>query len=349
MNPSLPQSRLSGILIPLAAAIVIFAGMKAASPVVGPLLFSVFLTLIFGMLLHWFEKKGLSARSALILTLGIFFSIVAVFILVITASFLEFLSELPGYLQELEGSLERASPYLISAGIDPASLTFQNLIRSFSAEIGGLVSDLWDIANPIILIILTTLFLLFEAKGFSQKLQVIIGKLRPGELNRFITLAEKNADYLIIRTQVNLAMGIGTAVLLALIGVKYAIFWGFMAFILGFVVNIGFWIAVVPPMLLAWFDLGPVQALLVLAGSGLVDTLAEYLLFPQLAARGLELSPAVVFSSLFFWGWILGGIGVLLAVPLTLLLRMVCELFEETRWIAFLLGPPPPLNNGKVE
>jgi predicted PurR-regulated permease PerM len=278
----------------------------------------------------------------------IFFAIVAVFLLVIAGSFIQFLSELPGYLQELESSLKLASPYLISAGIDPASLTFSNLIQSFSAEIGGLASDLWDIASPVILIILTTLFLLFEAKGFSQKLQMIIGELRPGELNRFITLAEKNVDYIIIRTQVNLAMGIGTAVILALIGVKYALFWGFVAFLLGFIVNIGFWIAVVPPMLLAWFDLGPLQALLVLAGSGLMDFLSEYILFPHFTAQGLELSTAVVFISLFFWGWILGGIGVLLAVPLTLCVQMVCELSDETRWIGYLLGPPPE-GNGKKE
>jgi predicted PurR-regulated permease PerM len=94
-------------------------------------------------------------------------------------------------------------------------------------------------------------------------------------------------------------------------------------------------------MILAWFDLGPFTALLVLAGSGLMDTLSEYILFPHFTARGLELSAAVVFISLFFWGWILGGIGVLLAVPLTLLVQMVCELSEETRWIGFLLGPPP--------
>jgi len=266
----------------------------------------------------------------------------------IAGSFIQFLSELPGYLEKLENSLQLASPFLMSAGIDPASLTFQNLIQSFSAEIGGLASDLWDIASPLALIFLTTLFLLFEAKGFSQKLQIIIGELRPGELNRFIALAEKNVEYIIIRTQVNLAMGIGTAIILALIGVKYAIFWGFVAFLLGFIVNIGFWIAVVPPMLLAWFDLGPVPALLVLAGSGLVDTLAEYILFPQLAARGLELSTAVVFFSLFFWGWILGGIGILLAVPLTLFVQMMCELFDETRWIGYLLGPQAE-KNGKKE
>lgn len=347
MNDTPSQSPLSGILISLAAAIVLFAGMKAASPILGPLVFSVYLTLVLGMLLHWFEKKGLSTRSALILTLTIFFAIVAVFMVVIAGSFIELLSELPGYLEKLEGSIEQASPILISVGIDPAILTFQNLIGTFSAEIGGLVSDLWDVASPLVLIFLTTLFLLFEARGFSHKLQVIIGDLRPGDLDRFKVLAEKNVEYIVIRTEVNLVMGIGTAVIFTLIGVKYAIFWGFLAFLLGFIPNIGFWIAVVPPMLLAWFDLGPVPALLVLAGSGLMDTLAEYLIFPRLTAQGLDLSTAVVFFSLFFWGWILGGIGVLLAVPLTLCVQMVCELFGETRWIGYLLGPCPEKKNEK--
>jgi len=341
-------SGISGILITMAAAIIILAGIQAASSILGPLILSVYLTLIFGTLLHWFERKGLSTRSALILTLIIFFAIIAVFIVTIAGSFIQAISDLPGYLEKLEGSLELFSPFLISIGIDPSILTFQNLIQTFSAEIHGLISNLWDLASPLVLVLLTTLFLLFEAKGFSHKLQIIIGEHRPGDLDRFIALAQKNIDYLVIRTEVNLATGIGTAVILSLLGVKYAIFWGFLAFLLGFIPNIGFWIAIVPPMLLAWFDLGPLQALLVLAGSGLVDFLSEYLVFPHFTARGLELSTAVVFISLFFWGWILGGIGVLLAVPLTLCVQMVCELSDETRWIGYLLGPPPE-GKGKKE
>lgn len=341
MNPAQSFPKVSGILITLAAAIVLLAGIQAASSILGPFILSVYLTLIFGTLLHWFERKGLSTRSALILTLIIFFAIIAVFIGMIAGSFIQAMSDLPGYLEKLESDLELASPFLISIGIDPATLTLQNLIQIFSTEIRGLMNNLWDIASPLILVFLTTLFLLFEAKGFSQKLQIIIGEFRPGDLNRFIDLAQKNIDYLVIRTEVNLATGIGTAIILALLGVKYAIFWGFLAFLLGFIPNIGFWIAIVPPMLLAWFDLGPLQALLVLVGSGLMDFLSEYILFPHFTARGLELSTAVVFISLFFWGWILGGIGVLLAVPLTLCVQMVCELFDETRWIGFLLGPPP--------
>jgi AI-2 transport protein TqsA len=71
-------------------------------------------------------------------------------------------------------------------------------------------------------------------------------------------------------------------------------------------------------------------------------------MFPQVAGRSLSLSPAVVFISLIFWGFILGGIGVLIAVPLTLAAQMVAELFEETRWIAVLLGPSPKGESGKA-
>jgi predicted PurR-regulated permease PerM len=201
---------------------------------------------------------------------------------------------------------------------------------------------LMGISNVIgisVIILVTTLFLIFEAKGFSSKLQQIIEEYRPDDLNRFTTLAQKNVDYLIIRTEVNLAMGVGVAIILALIGVKYAIFWGFLAFLLGFVPYIGFWLAVIPPMLIAWFDLGPVYAILVLIGSVLVNLIAEYAMFPHLAGRGLALSAAIVFISLLFWGWILGGIGVLIAVPLTLFVQLICELFEETRWVSVLLGP----------
>ena len=103
MNPAPSLSGSSGILITLAAAVILLAGIQAASSILGPLLFSVYLTLIFGMLLHWFEKKGLSTRSALILTLVIFFAIIAVFIVMIAGSFIQAAvrsSRLPGEIRE---------------------------------------------------------------------------------------------------------------------------------------------------------------------------------------------------------------------------------------------------------
>jgi AI-2 transport protein TqsA len=341
MTFAMPDSELTRILVPVAAAVLILAGMKAAAPVLGPLLFSVFLALVFGMLIHWFEKKGLSPRLAFLSTLVIFFAILAVFIIVIAGSFLQLLSDLPRYEAELEKTPELISPILTTLGIDPASFTFRGLIGYITPDAGGMLIGVSNLVVVSGLILLTTLFLLFEAWGFSSKLQSIVEEFRPGELDRFTTLAQKNVEYIVIRVKVNLAMAIGTTIILALLGVKYAVFWGFLAFLLGFVPYIGFWLAVIPPMLIAWVDLGPVYAVVVLVGSGLVNLVAEYVLFPQMAGRGLELSAAMVFISLIVWGWILGGVGVLLAVPLTLCVQLVCELFEETRWISILIGPSP--------
>jgi AI-2 transport protein TqsA len=339
MNSAIQFSELSQSLITLAAAVLILAGMKAAASFLAPLLFSIFLAVIFGMLLHWFERKGLSTRLALCSTLAIFLSIVALFIVVIAGMFIRILSEIPRYRNSLEKTFELNSSSLSIPGLDPASLPVQDLIQSFPINAAGMLTGILDLVVVSAVILVTTLFLIFEAKGFSSKIHRIIEEFRPGELNRFTTLAKKNVDYIIIRTEVNLAMGIGVAIILALMGVKYAIFWGFLAFLLGFIPYIGFWLAVIPPMLIAWFDLGPVYAILVLAVSALLNFMAEYIMFPKIAGRGLALSPAVVFISLIFWGWILGGLGVLIAVPLTLFVQLICELFEETRWISILLGP----------
>ena len=337
MTPDTLFSGPARTLILIAAVVVVLAGMRAASPILGPLLFSVFLAVIFGMLLHWFMKRGYSRRVALLLTLGIFIGIIAVFSVVIAGSFLRILADLPMYQEELQRNMEMAGPLLSQYGL--GELDTAGIAASFKDPLLGLAGSLLDLAIAAFIIVLTTLFLLWEATGFSSKIRQIIGEYRPGDMERFTGLATKNVDYLIIRTWVNLAMGVGTAVILWLIGVDYAIFWGFLAFLLGFVPYIGFWLAIIPPMLFAWVELGPVAALLVLAGEALVNVLAEYILFPHMAGRGLDLSPAVVFISLIFWGWILGAFGVLLAVPLTLTVRMIAELFDGSRWIGVLLGP----------
>ncbi|MBP1928697.1 putative PurR-regulated permease PerM [Methanolinea mesophila] len=341
MAPDLPLSEPTRILMFIAGIIIVLAGMKAASPIIAPIAFSVFLAVIFGMLFSWLEKKGLSTRLALLMTLATFFTIIAVFIAVIVGSLFRILAEIPSYQLDLETNLGMAAPYLNAAGFDPAWLSLPSLVRFLATSAGGLAAGFLDLAIVFFVIIFTTVFLILEAGGFSAKIRGVIGTYRPGDVEKFTLLARKNVDYIIVRTEVNLAMGIGTALLLTVIGVEYAIFWGFLAFLLGFIPYVGFWLAVIPPMLLAWFQIGPLAAIAVLAGCAVINTLVEYIMFPQIAGRSLSLSPAVVFISLIFWGFILGGIGVLIAVPLTLAVQMVAELFEETRWIAILLGPSP--------
>ena len=168
MNSSTEFSGLTRGLITLAAVILILAGMKAAAPLLAPLLFSLFLAVIFGMLLHWFEMKGLSPRLALISTVGVFLAIMAVFIVVIAGSFLQILSELPRYQHELEKILEPGNPLLSISGLDLSSLTVQDLLQSLSSQAAGMIVGITNVIGISAVILITTLFLIFEARVFQQ-------------------------------------------------------------------------------------------------------------------------------------------------------------------------------------
>ena len=124
-----------------------------------------------------------------------------------------------------------------------------------------------------------------------------------------------------------------------LLGVDHAQLWGVMAFLLNFVPNIGSIIAAVPAVLLALVQLGMGTALFVAAGYLVVNIVIGSVLEPRFMGRGLGLSTLVVFLSLVFWGWVLGPVGMLLSVPLTITVKLALDSSKDTRWLGILLGP----------
>ena len=123
---------------------------------------------------------------------------------------------------------------------------------------------------------------------------------------------------------------------------KPPVLWGFLAFLLHHVPNLGSFIAAIPAVLLTLVQLGIGHALLVAAGYLAVSLVVGNVLEPKLMGRRLGLSRLVVFVSLIFWGSLLGLIGVVLCVPFTMTLKFACENNSKTRWLAVLLGPEVP-------
>jgi AI-2 transport protein TqsA len=158
-------------------------------------------------------------------------------------------------------------------------------------------------------------------------------------LARFDNFVGNVKHYMAIKTLISLATGTFVAILLAIIGVNYAILWGLLAFALNYVPNIGSIIAAVPAVLLAIVQLGVLKALVVAAGYVGINIIMGNFLEPRFMGRGLGLSTLVVFLSLLFWGWVLGPVGMLLSVPLTMTAKIALESRDDTRWIAVLLGP----------
>ena len=140
-----------------------------------------------------------------------------------------------------------------------------------------------------------------------------------------------------VLTIINALVGLGDMIFLLIVGVDYAVLWGLLAWFMGYIPSIGFIIALIPPVLMAYAQYGLQTAMVVLVGYILINGGVQNFIQPKIMGQRLKISPVVVFVGLFVWGFLLGGIGAILAVPLTLLVLMIMENFEGTHMMAILM------------
>jgi predicted PurR-regulated permease PerM len=156
-------------------------------------------------------------------------------------------------------------------------------------------------------------------------------------IGRISHLTEDVRKYMTVLTGINFLVGLGDTIFLLFLGVDYAVLWGLLAWFMGYIPSIGFIIALIPPVLMAYAEFGLQTALVVLLGFVLINGGVQNFIQPKLMGNRLKISPVVVFVGLFIWGYLLGGTGALLAVPMTLLVLIIMENFEATRSLAILM------------
>lgn len=208
------------------------------------------------------------------------------------------------------------------------------LMRSFTfgmRAVSGILSQ-------AVLILITTIFLLIEATSLPNKLEAISDDA-PARLEKLQRIAQEVNQYMAIKTSTSLLTGAVVALVLWLLEVDFALLWGMTAFLLNFVPNIGSFIAAVPAVLLTLLQHNWQTAALVVGLYVAVNMFVGYYLEPKWMGRGLGLSTLVVFISLVFWGWVLGPVGMVISVPLTMAAKIALEGSPETRWLAILMGP----------
>jgi predicted PurR-regulated permease PerM len=157
-------------------------------------------------------------------------------------------------------------------------------------------------------------------------------------LGQLPQLARTAVRYFGIRTRLNFLTGTGVTVICLLLGVDYPLLWGALAFFLSYIPYIGLFTAMIPPTLLALAEFGWLQAVVVVVGITALNLTIENVLEPGYTGQRLQLSPTVVFLSFFFWAWLLGPVGALLSMPIAVLLLLVLQQDEGTRWIAQIIG-----------
>lgn len=327
----------ANILLYSTAAVILTIGMREIGSILVPIFFSIFAFLIFSPLVHWLQRKKVpgTVSVGLVILFLIIFAIAAV--LLVTGSLLQLSTQIPEYQTQLTSIFENIERYLPSSG---QYSSIEGILRDVGAFLlgvtAGILTGALNAGTTIALIVITTAFLLLDAAGAPKKMEREIED-QPVLLLRVREFGRSLVDFILIRTETNLIGGIGTAILLLIGRIDFAILWGFLTFLLGYIPYLGFFLAAVPPVLLALFKYGAIGAIAVLAGIWLINVLIENVLFPSLAGKSLKLSPSIVFLSLFYWGYVLGGSGALIAIPLTMVVKMILESSDNTRWMAKLM------------
>jgi len=333
------SERSNSMLIAAAAFVVVIAGMQAAASLLVPFLLAAFVAIICLPMLTWLLHKKVSAGLAVLL---ITVAIVLIGLLVgafVSSSLADFSHNLPSYQERLKALTAGALQWLSGMGLQVSSQSMLEVLDPSAAMgmAGKLLSGLGNALANTFLIILTVIFLLIEASALPHK-WVAMGDNAPSKQG-FEAFVASVSSYFSIKTWISLATGVFIAIWLAVIGVDYPLLWGLVAFLFNFVPNIGSIIAAVPALLLALVQLGGGDALLAGLGYLIANVVMGNVVEPKFMGRGVGLSTLVVFVSLIFWGWVLGPVGMLLSVPLTMIIKLAMESRQETQWVAILLGP----------
>lgn len=332
-------SPISRFLLVTAAFIIVVAGMKAAESLLVPFFLSLFIAIICTPLLGFMKRYRIPTGIAILLIV-VMMVVVGIFIgAIVGSSVNSFTANIPEYQARLTVLSSGLQSWLSGWGIAIDPKLWREMVNPSAALTiaGNTLTSFGNIMTDGFLILLTVIFILTEEINFSDKLTHASTKSEKTleALSRFTDSLNK---YMAIKTLVSMATGVLVMIALAIIGVDYPILWGLLAFLLNFIPTFGSILAAVPPVLLAVVQLGVGEAFFIAIFYVLVNVIVGSVLEPRFMGKGLDLSSLVVFLSLVFWGWILGPVGMLLSVPLTIMVKIALENSEDTRWIGVMLG-----------
>ncbi|MFZ2960901.1 MAG: AI-2E family transporter [Candidatus Ozemobacteraceae bacterium] len=333
-------------LVIAATLVIIIEGLNQAQSILVSVLVAIFFAMLGTPPVLWLERKRIPTAVAVLLVVAGMIAILLMVGTIVGASINSFYSALPVYQARLQEQIAVLQSFLATKGIRGTDKILLGIFNP--AAVMGLTASLFaglgSALSNIILILLTVTFILLEASSFPDKLRAILG--HPHQLfPQFTTFIGDMERYMVIKTIISLITGFFVGMWLYILGVEFPVLWGFLAFLLNYVPNIGSMVAAVPGVLLALIQLGMSTALLATAGYMVVNFILGNIIETKIMGKRLGLSTLVVFLSLIFWGGLLGPVGMVLCIPLTMTLKFACENSRDTRWIGLLLGPEEPAND----
>lgn len=324
--------------------------MQQAQTILVPLILAIFLASVVAYPMEWLIRKKVPKVIALTLVVVLVIGIIGLIGTIVGNSINSFTKKTGTYEKNLTEWYNNTfigpdfPEYDDETGIGGATM------RDIAVKVGSLIQpstlmswstfilkNLQNIFKNIFLILIAMVFMLVETGSFKYKLD-LLSEINPDtkkSVNKFLISLRR---YIGLKTLISLGTGIIITIWVAILGLDFPLLWGMLAFLLNFIPTIGSIIASLPAILLALIQLGPGYAWLVAIGYLVVNIVIGNILEPKIMGHSLGLSTIIVFVSLLFWGWVFGFAGMLLAVPLTMTVKIAFESSKKSKHIALLMS-----------
>jgi predicted PurR-regulated permease PerM len=321
------------VVLCAAAAVIVLAGLRAFAGLVSLVALSVLVSVLLAPLRSSLAARGWPGWLSLVVVLGLYLVVLAIAAGLVVIGVIGFVRDLPAYRDELEALLQR----LGLTADDPGPLDPDANGGSIRAVAAGVIDNVVAVGYSVFVVA----YLLVEAPAFPDRLRWAAGP-RTTAVERGARLAERLRTYVVARAILGGIAAVLDTILLVVLGVPSALLWGILSFLLSFVPNIGFILALIPPAALGLLVGGPLTAILVVVGYCVINIAIDYVVQPRFVGSQVDLSATVVTVSLLFWAVVLGGAGAILAVPMTIAAAALLDAFDDSRPLARLLGAAGP-------
>jgi len=336
-------SRNSRLLLTAAAVVIVVAGLKAAAEIIGPLVLALSLTIVFHPLRLRLERRFPSWAVSIVVLVAVY-TLILLLVLSLVVAVGRLAVLVPTYATQMDDYVQNVGDWLQDAGVGPeqvAAVTGSADVGRLVGAVTDLLSGLLGVLSNLFFIIALLLFLAFD----SARVRELAAGAREDHgafVDAMTSFAKGTRSYLAVTAVFGLIVAVVDTGLLWALGIPAAFVWGVLAFVTNFIPNIGFVIGVVPPALIGLLEGGVDLMLVVIVTYSVVNVIIQSVIQPRFVGNAVGLSTTLTFVSLVFWAWVLGPLGALLAVPMSLFFKAVLvEMDPATRWMGPLVSGRP--------
>jgi predicted PurR-regulated permease PerM len=318
-----------------------------------PFALAVFFSYILNPLITFFEKRKIPSIFAIIIAILITFTVLVLLGVLINVSIQSFAEEFPKYEDRFGKLAENILLWLVTIFDLPRELVDSSLggserfqlltdLKTFSiaSVVTTVLGTIAKFLSNTLLVMLFLLFILLGRNQFVRKLSLAFEGQRSAKIAAIAENINRQVQkYIVMKTLISLATALLATIVLLYFDVEFAIIWGILTFLLNFIPSIGSIIATILPVTIATIQfesyLTIVTVLLLLTA---IQFILGSIVDPQVIGVSVNLSPLVILFSLIFWGWMWGVIGMFLAIPISVVLKIVFENVDELHFLSVLMS-----------